>query len=103
MEENYPATQAPADPYSDMPVYQCHKKVRAIKIAKIEQSPADELAPPDSGGSWRVFDENGGFYTISHVWLTKHNPQPGGYFVVYEDGYQSFSPAEAFEGGYARI
>ncbi|MCK9988658.1 MAG: hypothetical protein AzoDbin1_05130 [Azoarcus sp.] len=27
----------------------------------------------------------------------------GGYYVVYEDGYKSFSPAIAFESGYTRI
>ena len=27
----------------------------------------------------------------------------GGYYVVYEDGYKSFSPAEAFESGYKRV
>jgi hypothetical protein len=27
----------------------------------------------------------------------------GGYYVVYEDGYKSFSPASAFENGYTRL
>jgi hypothetical protein len=27
----------------------------------------------------------------------------GGYYVVYEDGYDSFSPAAAFEAGYAAL
>lgn len=27
----------------------------------------------------------------------------GGYYVVYEDGYESWSPAEAFEKGYTLI
>jgi hypothetical protein len=27
----------------------------------------------------------------------------GGYFVVYDDGYTSYSPAAAFESGYSRI
>lgn len=85
------------------PLYQCFKKVRAIKIAKIEQSPADELAPLDAAGSWRIFDEGGWFCTVAHEWIVKHNPQPGGYFVVYDDGYLSFSPASAFESGYAPI
>ena len=37
------------------------------------------------------------------TWLDKHNPAVGGYYVVYKDGYESFSPAQAFEEGYARI
>lgn len=40
---------------------------------------------------------------VSKEWLDKHNPQPGGYYVVYQDGYASYSPAKAFEEGYTRI
>jgi hypothetical protein len=36
-------------------------------------------------------------------YLKKHRPQIGGYFVLYDDGYMSFSPAKAFEDGYTRI
>jgi hypothetical protein len=35
--------------------------------------------------------------------MTKHNPQVGGYYVMYKDGYQSWSPASEFEDGYTRI
>ena len=35
-------------------------------------------------------------------YVAKHKPQAGGYFVVYADGYRSWSPAKAFEDGYAR-
>ena len=35
--------------------------------------------------------------------LKKHDPQIGGYYVVYPgDGYKSWSPAQAFEEGYTR-
>jgi hypothetical protein len=33
----------------------------------------------------------------------RSNPQIGGYYVLYEDGYESFSPADAFESGYSLI
>lgn len=36
-------------------------------------------------------------------YLNKHKPEPGGYYVRYEDGYESYSPPEAFEAGYTRI
>ncbi len=42
-------------------------------------------------------------FTVDGVFLAKHNPEPGGYFVQYADGYKSFSPAQAFEEGYTRI
>ncbi len=40
---------------------------------------------------------------VSGAWMAKHEPQVGGYYVVYEDGYTSFSPADAFEKGYTKI
>jgi len=36
-------------------------------------------------------------------YMKKHMPVAGGYYVVYEGGYVSFSPADAFEAGYTRI
>jgi hypothetical protein len=41
--------------------------------------------------------------TVSENYIHKHNPQIGGYYVLYEDGYESFSPADAFESGYSLI
>lgn len=87
-----------------MPRYQCHKTVYALKIAAIRQG---EDAPSDAsyGGSWLLVPENADYAPIevSHAYYTKHAPQVGGYYVVYEDGYKSFSPADAFEGGYTLI
>lgn len=40
---------------------------------------------------------------VSKEYMDKHKPEAGGYYVVYEDGYTSFSPAEAFEGGYTLV
>ena len=42
-------------------------------------------------------------FKVDHSYIRKHNPQIGGYYVVYEDGYKSFSPAEVFESGYTLI
>jgi hypothetical protein len=36
-------------------------------------------------------------------YLIKHQPKVGGYYVEYEDGYASWSPAEAFESGYDQL
>lgn len=36
---------------------------------------------------------------VDFTWHDKHKPQVGGYFVLYPDGYQSYSPAEPFEAG----
>ncbi len=52
-----------------------------------------------------ITPEDAGYapFAVSEEYIDKHNPQPGGYFVVYDDGYQSFSPAKAFEEGYTPI
>lgn len=79
------------DMQQELPRYQCLKQVRALKIADIAGNiitPADEGYAP---------------FEVPSAYLAKHQPQPGGYFVVYDDGYNSFSPAEAFEQGYRRI
>ena len=36
-------------------------------------------------------------------YVAKHKLEVGGYYVVYEDGYKSFSPASAFESGYTPL
>jgi site-specific recombinase XerD len=37
---------------------------------------------------------------VRHDYVHKHKPEAGGYYVVYADGYKSYSPAKAFEEGY---
>lgn len=89
-------------PCREMPRYRCHKEVWALKIASIEQSPADVQ---HEGGSWRIVPSNDGYapFDVPHEWYVKHSPQAGGYYVVYADGYKSYSPAKAFEDGYTLI
>jgi len=76
-----------------MPLYNCHKQVRALKIARIERE--------EAGGAV-IFPEEEEFapFRVNPDFMNKHQPKAGGYFVAYKDGYISFSPAEAFEEGY---
>jgi hypothetical protein len=90
---------------TELPKYKCHKEVRALKIADVKdvgnRSGNGELTEIVKEIS---FIEDG--YDPIRVdgrWWGKHQPKPGGYYVVYADGYVSFSPAEAFEGGYTKI
>lgn len=85
----------------EMPRYQCHKKVWALKIARIE----DISGGIESGGDRLLHFEDEGFAPrlVDGEYVHKHQAKAGGYFVQYEDGYLSFSPAEAFESGYTRI
>ena len=78
-----------------LPRYQCHKKVWALKIKEV-------LGP---FGAIRLVFEDEDFSPITPTldYLRKHNPQAGGYFVRYDDGYESYSPAEAFEDGYTLL
>lgn len=86
-----------------MPRYECHKKVWALKIKSIVIDGAGE--DRESDGSAMITPEDIGFapFKVDHEYMAKHKPTAGGYYVVYEDGYKSFSPAEAFESGYTRI
>lgn len=96
--------QQPEVGQRQLPAYKSHKTVRALKIACIEQTPADEPAAV-AGGTWRLIPEDKSYdpITVPHSYVLKHNPQPGGYYVLYADGYASFSPEHAFEEGYTAI
>lgn len=86
----------------EMPQYQCHKKVWALKIKEIvAQDTGDDEWDGSYVASWE--DDGYGPMRLSAAFCEKHSPVAGGYIVVYEDGYQSFSPAQAFESGYSRI
>lgn len=80
----------------EIPRYKCHKEVWALKIGGIER---------DQDGSGLITPSDEGFapFRVSGNYIRQHNPQTGGYFVSYKDGYQSYSPAQAFEEGYTRI
>ena len=81
-----------------LPLFKCHKEVRAAKILTIPPRSTDPLEGSVLGR------DNGDKIIVTADWL-KRNPsvEPGGYYVVYQDGYTAFSPAVAFEGGYARV
>jgi hypothetical protein len=76
-----------------IPKYKCIKEVCALKIKSI-------IFNPD--GTAVFVPENVRYAPIEldAEYVRKHNPVEGGYYVVYKDGYKSFSPAHAFEDGY---
>ncbi len=87
-----------------MPRYRCHKEVWALKIAEIKLDGEGELNRETDGSAVITPAEEGyGPFKVDSDYMRKHKPQIGGYYVVYKDGYTSFSPADAFEDGYTKI
>jgi hypothetical protein len=84
-----------------MPQYQSHKKVHALKIASVEHLGCDSTT--DENEIVLVGFEDTRFADRRFNLRGKPMPVVGGYFVQYEDGYESFSPAKAFEEGYTLL
>lgn len=86
-----------------LPLYRCHKEVRALRINKVE--------PLDAGGARITAEEVGyGPFLVTEAWLERAVPLNakigdlvGGFYVAYEDGFASWSPSKAFTEGYTRI
>lgn len=79
-----------------LPRYKSHKEVHALKIKQIEShmDGSATITPIEAG-----YDS----FIVPSEYVNKHCPHAGGYYVVYKDGYESFSPAVAFESGYTLI
>lgn len=82
-----------------MPRYKCHKEVWALKIKTIMYGRDHNLMPIDG---CEITPEDPRFvpFVMPLAWYEKHMPKAGNYFVLYKDGYQSYSPASEFEDGY---
>lgn len=86
----------------EMPKYRSHKVVWALKIAEIKldsELAAEEKRETTGGAKVYPSDMTYNSFHVDHEYVRKHNPQAGGYYVVYEGGYASWSPADAFEKG----
>lgn len=79
----------------ELPKYLCHKEVRALKIKELVYM----------GGQYHLSFEEDGYPSIvvTKQWVDKFGPKKGMYYVVYNDGYTSVSPAKAFEEGYTLV
>lgn len=95
-----------ANVVAEMPKYKCHKEVWALKIKEIvRDTDVAQKENRETDGSAMITPEESAFapLKVNHEYMRKHKPEVGGYYVLYKDGYKSFSPAEAFEDGYTRI
>jgi hypothetical protein len=85
----------------EMPLYTCHKTVRALQVAQVKAVLGHPQYAPE-GTKLLVFaDESYEPVQVGPEWVVSHRPVVGGYFVQYSDGYTSFSPQLAFEDGYS--
>jgi hypothetical protein len=83
--------------HDELPQYRCHKIVNAARItAKEWDAGFDELR--------LIFGDIGRYILVDKTWLKRHGPiHVNGYYVVYEDGYRSYSPKRQFESGYTSM
>ncbi|MCK1367642.1 hypothetical protein [Bradyrhizobium sp. 62] len=77
-------------PAMEMPRYVSHKKVWALEIDTADPMLC-KLTFRDKGYA--------SIKTDAEVWA-RYKPIPGDFYVVYADGYKSFSPRKAFLEGY---
>lgn len=79
--------------------------MHALKIRAVEQRADGRgvIVPDDPG--YAPFSPEGNWFSrsMTAAKVTSQSDLIGGYYVVYDDGYTSYSPAKAFEEGYARI
>ena len=107
MTENDVCRDASQDaPMIEMPKYQSHKKVWALKIKNIvfDSDVANETNR-ETDGSAIITPEKEEYapFKVDSEYCHKHKPQTGGYYVMYDGGYKSWSPADVFESGYTLI
>lgn len=82
------------------PRYRSHKIVEAAKITTVRKF---QNGPPFKAALFLQIGGGQVEHAVSDEYVRKHNPQVGGYWVRYPDGYESWSPAEAFESGYTLV
>jgi len=81
--------------YDPLPTYISHKRVRALEIASI-----GAYDPMNDRRLVSFSDARFSPVKMEERMFSRYKPGPGDFYVVYEDGYQSFSPRKAFLEGY---
>ena len=83
----------------EMPRYQSHKKVWALEI--------NAVAITHGGTNRSLSFKDRGYaakgFAIDDAIFSRYMPVPGDFYVVYDDGYKSFSPRKAFLEGYTKL
>lgn len=85
-------------PMIELPKYKSHKIVRALSIAAIEVHEDKSATIMPALTAYAPFKTQPGWAE-----RFKGSEDDKGYYVVYDDGYASWSPTKAFEEGYAKV
>ena len=75
----------------NLPLYQCHKQVRAVQLTEVRGTVLFTAQPGIES------------FEVTQEFIDRNNPIAGGFYVVYADGYASYSPFDAFNDGYKLI
>lgn len=78
----------------EMPRYRSHKEVRALEIAKVDRVGVDFQIS---------FVLDHAPITVQPTFFARGTAQPSDFYVVYADGYASWSPRKAFLDGYSLV
>jgi len=81
-----------------LPRWQSHKTVHAAKIIKVEGNRLDLEIPDPHNRHTGIAQTR--IVIAAHNMFARYTPVPGDYYVVYDDGFASISPRQAFEAGY---
>jgi hypothetical protein len=79
---------------ADLPRFQSIKQVRASQIKAV-------TILADGGANLYLADPV--IMQVTAEYMEKHKPEAGGFFVLYDGGYQSYSSAKPFKTGYVKI
>ncbi len=82
----------------EMPRYKCYKIVHALKLVGATVQPDGSVIIQPADESYASFLADAEFGE-----RFKGTDEDAGYYVVYEDGYVSWSPTKAFEEGYTEL
>ncbi len=85
--------------HAQLAIYRSHKIVKAAKIVEIRFGYDERL---DRTATLLIPEAGLEPIEVSKEFVGKHSPKAPGYFVLYPDGYESWSPVEAFESGYTQ-
>lgn len=83
----------------ELPQYICHKKVHALQIRQVVWLHEGEMGKAEATLHF-VRTEYASIHLTPKQLMNKPVPKDGNYYIVYKDGYFSFSPAKEFEDGY---